>query len=166
MKIIVSDVDLDIEENDDLIIIQNNEKIRPCVGCFACWVNGEDKCVIKDDFNDIAKKFSECDELILVSECLYGEFSPFVKRVYDRSISYVQPKFHVRNGKMHHKRKFTNIISVRAFLYGENLTIDEKNTMAEMLRANANNFEAILQSYDFFKNSEQALEALNEYCNY
>ncbi|WP_407654270.1 MULTISPECIES: hypothetical protein [Caproicibacterium] len=34
---------------------------------------------------------SQCDELILISKCCYGGFSPFVKNVLDRSIPYIHP---------------------------------------------------------------------------
>lgn len=166
VKLIISDTNLDIQENNNLCIIQNNGKINPCVGCFECWIRPEGKCIIDDGYNDLAEKLSQCDELLILSECRYGEFSPFIKRVYDRSISYVKPNFTIRHGKMHHKRKFGNIMKIKAFLYGDNLTIQEKETMDEMVNANANNYEAIVDAIFFYNSKNEASEALHEHCNH
>ena len=166
MKLIISDLKIPIHSNKDIFVIQNDGNMKPCMGCFNCWVGKEKQCIIKDGYEDIGDKMSQCDEIIVLSEGIYGEFSPFIKRVFDRSIGYVKPFFSIKKGKMHHKRRFQNIMSVSAFIYGENLTFDEKETMKEMLSANADNYESTINLISFYQTSERALEAVNEYSNH
>ena len=47
-----------------------------------------------------------CSEMLIISKCVYGSYSPFVKNVLDRSISYIHPYFTVKNGEMHHQQRY------------------------------------------------------------
>ncbi len=47
-----------------------NKDIRGCVSCFSCYKTG--KCAIDDIVNELAKKFEECDGLIVASPVYYA----------------------------------------------------------------------------------------------
>ncbi|MBQ5602076.1 MAG: flavodoxin family protein [Clostridia bacterium] len=47
-----------------------NKEIRGCTSCFSCYKTG--KCVIDDIVNELAKKFEECDGLIVASPVYYA----------------------------------------------------------------------------------------------
>lgn len=145
--------------NKDDIIIDNDEekngKIYNCIGCFGCWVKTPGECVIRDNYNQIGQKLSSCNKLIIVSECVYGGFSPFVKNVLDRAISYIHPYFKIRNGEMHHKRRYDNKIEISAFLYGGEITQKEKNTMIKLVAANAINYDGAVGKVEFFSDIKQ-----------
>jgi multimeric flavodoxin WrbA len=47
-----------------------NKEIRGCISCFSCYKTG--KCVIDDIVNELAKKFEECDGLIIASPVYYA----------------------------------------------------------------------------------------------
>lgn len=47
-----------------------NKEIRGCISCFSCYKTG--KCVIDDIVNELAKKFEECDGLIVASPVYYA----------------------------------------------------------------------------------------------
>ena len=65
-------------------VIEKN--IKPCLGCFKCWENKNDRCVIDDDQNEIIKKYIEAD-VIIFSFPLYGYAVPsHLKAVMDRFI--------------------------------------------------------------------------------
>ncbi|MGL5378952.1 NAD(P)H-dependent oxidoreductase [Clostridium sp.] len=87
---------------NDIITISNNSSIKKCVGCFNCWIKTPATCVIKDDYQEMGKMISQSEEIIIVTKCTYGGYSPFVKNVMDRSTSYIHPYFTIRNGEMHH----------------------------------------------------------------
>ena len=76
----------------------------------------------------------------MISECLYGGFSSFVKKVQDRAISLVRPDFQYVNGEMHHRRRYFNDVKITAVFYGDNITEEEKQTAEGIVRANAKNF--------------------------
>lgn len=66
-----------------------------------------------------------CDELVIVSRCLYGSFSAFVQRVLERTLPYLTP-FYVNGSSMRHKKRYHNRFSVSAYFYGEDLSEMEK----------------------------------------
>lgn len=115
--------------DDDKIIERKDKDPVPCMGCFGCWIKTPGMCVIKDGFEDTGAYMGAAQELRIVSRCTYGEFSPFVKKVLDRSISYCHPYFVKRNGETHHKMRYTNTLKIRVLAYGDNLTDDEKECM-------------------------------------
>lgn len=47
-----------------------NKDIRGCVSCFSCYKTG--KCAIDDIVNELAKKFEECDGLVVASPVYYA----------------------------------------------------------------------------------------------
>lgn len=161
MKLIISDVKDVLKESDEKsTVIYNNGDIHHCIGCFGCWVKTPGQCVIKDDYSNMGKLLSECDELILISKCTYGGFSPFIKNVLDRAISYISPYFVTRNGQMHHKRRYDNVISISAYFYGDYITQAEKETAKSLVNANAVNFDGKVADVLFFNSAEEAKAVL------
>ena len=87
-------------------IISDNGTIKPCVGCFGCWLKDPGQCVMKDGYNRMGALIHKADEVVVVSRYTYGGFSSFVKNVFDRSIGWVLPFFEVYEGEMHHKKRY------------------------------------------------------------
>ncbi|NLK95185.1 MAG: flavodoxin family protein [Clostridiales bacterium] len=156
MKLVISDVDnLPFSSSEDTVVIKDNGKIHNCIGCFGCWVKNPGQCLIKDGYEDMGKKLSICSELILISKCTYGSLSPFVKNVLDRGISYIHPNFVIRNGEMHHKRRYKNIIKITAYFYGEDISDLEKETAEKLILANSVNFDGIVKEVVFLNNVDE-----------
>ena len=118
MRLLIHDLnneefqELFTKQMSETMIISDNGTIRHCIGCFGCWVKTPAACVIRDDYGDMGENLSKCKDLIIISKCCYGGFSPFVKNVLDRSISYIHPYFVTRNGEMHHRRRYKNKINL------------------------------------------------------
>ncbi|GFI61861.1 hypothetical protein IMSAG049_01032 [Clostridiales bacterium] len=141
MKLIIHDLtekEAAIFDFKDNTVISDNGNIKRCTGCFGCWVKTPGQCIIHDGYENLGKKFSECDQLIIISKCVYGSYSPFIKNVLDRSISYVHPFFEIRKGEMHHKRRYANKVHLVVYMYG-GMTDSEKETAEELVKANALN---------------------------
>lgn len=136
---------------DDIMIISDDGTISNCIGCFGCWIKTPGSCVIRDKYGDMGEHLSKCKEFIIISKCYYGGFSPFIKNVLDRSISYVHPYFTIRNGEMHHRRRYKNKIEMKVLFYGENITDKEKKTAEKLVKGNAMNFNCKDYSISFFK---------------
>ena len=83
------------EKMPERTILSPQKPIHRCVGCFGCWVKTPGCCVIPDAYQDLGPVLGHCDHLILISRCVYGTFSPFVKNVIDRSLAYMHPYFSV-----------------------------------------------------------------------
>ena len=152
MKLIITDIkNFNIPVEGEHKIIKPNGTIKNCIGCFGCWVKTPGKCVIHDGYEGTGIDMGKCTELILISKCCYGSVSPFVKTVQDRAISYTHPDFVFRKGEMHHKRRYDNVIQLSAHFYGENMTDAEKTTAKNILDANADNFDAVVNGICFYK---------------
>lgn len=160
MKLIISDVkDLALRVIGEHKIIKPTEKNeKHCIGCFGCWIKTPGECVIKDGIDRTGCDMGKCEELIMISECLYGGFSAFVKKVQDRAISYVRGDFDIVKGEMRHRRRYKNRIKITAYFYGDGITEEEKRTAESIVRANAKNFYAIVEKVVFLKSSGELAE--------
>ena len=142
MKLLIHDLEIkDFEKLfpnllNETMIISDNKMIHHCIGCFGCWIKTPAACVIRDKYGDMGEYLSKCKEVIIISKCCYGGFSPFVKNVLDRSISYVHPYFVIKNGEMHHRRRYKNHIDMQVWFYGKNITEKEKQTAQKLVKAN------------------------------
>lgn len=155
MKLLIHDLEIkDFQKLfpnslDELITISNDSTIHHCIGCFGCWVKTPAACIIRDKYGDMGEYLSKCKEIIIISKCCYGGFSPFVKNVLDRSISYVHPYFIIRNGEMHHRMRYKNHVDMRVWFYGENITEKEKETAQNLVKANSINLNFNVSSVTF-----------------
>lgn len=158
MKLLIHDLENDDFQKmlsdfpDDTIIISDDGSIHNCIGCFGCWLKTPAVCVIRDKYGDMGEKMSKCNELIIISKSCYGGFSPFVKNVLDRSISYIHPYFKLKDGETHHKRRYKNKIDLIVIFYGENITDLEKQTAEKLVSANATNLHCNTYSTSFITN--------------
>lgn len=156
MKLLIHD----LEEQDfhavfpqidqDIKVVSSNHPIHQCVGCFGCWLKTPSACVIKDEYQNMGKLISMCDQLIIISKCFYGGFSPFVKNIVDRSIPYLLPYFEIRKGQMHHKSRYDHHAEFTVHFYGENITQEEIDTAKKLIPANGLNFNTRENFVEFY----------------
>lgn len=138
---------------EDTVLLDKSKSIHPCLGCFGCWVKTPATCVIKDDFNRLGTLYSKCEQAVIISKCVYGCYSPFVKNVLDRSINYILPFFTKRNGEMHHPCRYDHQFSFNVHFYGDDIQPAEKATAEKLVRANAVNMDSSAVSVRFYENA-------------
>ncbi|MDF2906952.1 MAG: hypothetical protein K0R34_2273 [Herbinix sp.] len=134
---------------EDSCIISDNHTIKNCIGCFGCWVKTPGQCIIKDGYETMGANLGKTKELIIISKMNYGGFSPFVKNVFDRSISYLHAYFQIRNNEMHHRQRYDNVIRLRVFFYGDDITQEEKDTAKGYVEAVSINLKASFEKIRF-----------------
>ena len=142
-------------EEDGCVLVSCNEKAKNCIGCFGCWLKTPGQCVIRDAHGDMGKLLADCSQLVIISRCSYGGFSPAVKTAIDRSISYILPYFRIINDEMHHKLRYKKQVGITAYFYGEEITEKEKDTARHLLEANCVNLGAKLEDVAFFSSPER-----------
>ena len=155
MKLLLHDLDDDgfkqvrLNVQEDTVIMAESPDIRNCIGCFGCWVKTPAACLIRDRLGDMGALIAKCDELTIISRCVYGGYSPFIKNVLDRSISYILPYFTIRSGEMHHSSRYANRLKLSVYFYGPDLTPDEEATAVQLVSANGLNLNTRENSVRF-----------------
>lgn len=76
------------------VILSPMYPARPCIGCFGCWIKTPGSCVLPDSYQEMGKLLSRTSELILISRCCYGGYSPYVK-IYWTAASVISSHFSV-----------------------------------------------------------------------
>ncbi|MDR2460424.1 MAG: flavodoxin family protein [Deltaproteobacteria bacterium] len=131
----------ELSEETEFTFFAALPKVAPCRGCFGCWVLTPGKCVINDRGASFTAEMRMHEELIIVSELILGGYSPAIKAVLDRSIGYLIPFIHTKDGKSVHNQRIKKDIYVTAAFYGE--ASPQETALAERLfSANALNLGA------------------------
>lgn len=164
MNVIIHDLEKEQFEQlfpnieEDVHIVYDNGTIRNCIGCFGCWIKTPGKCVIKDEYDNMGELLSQAEKVVIISRCYYGGYSPFVKNVLDRSISYLLPFFRTCNDETHHKQRYRNTFQLFVYFYSEHITKQEENTARKLVNANSINFYARQHEVAFFQNLNDLFE--------
>lgn len=146
MKILIHDLEpdeaqgLEAQVGKTAKIISRTQEILPCTGCFGCWIKTPGVCVLKDEYTDLGALFGAASEITIVSRCVYGGYSSFVKNVLDRSLGFVLPDFKIVKGKMKHKGRYQNELKINTWFYGA-INEKEKHTAQALVQANKENID-------------------------
>lgn len=155
MRIIIHDLEdtsfLNLESDDILVSdIKNN-----CIGCFNCWVKTPFCCVYNDKIKNIGKSLLDSKEIIIISRCINGCYSSKVKRILERSISYVEPFFTIRNKEIHHQSRSLEKLNFKIFFYGNKITTNDKKVAEVLIKANMKNLNTSSPIFHFYKSYKE-----------
>ena len=123
-------------------VISDTGTIKPCTGCFGCWIKKPGTCVMKDGYNHMGALIHKADRVVVISRYTYGGFSSFVKNVFDRSIGWVLPYFEVYEGEMHHKKRYPEEKPFTFIFRGSSIQEDEKKKARTYVEAVCRNFRS------------------------
>ena len=158
MKTIIHD--LGKEENTRLLaaadqVVCADGRYAPCQGCFKCWTKHPAACEMKDALHHACRVLGNTDDLILITENLYGGYSAPVKNLLDRSIGSSTPFSTYRGGQMHHTLRYGKRNSLRVIVYGD-ISNAEKSALKLMAERNAINMGFREHSVIFCADAEEA----------
>ena len=139
--------------NDDDVLVSDAEK--NCIGCFSCWVKTPFNCIHKDKISNNGETILNSDDLIVISRCTYGSYSSKVKRIIERSISYVEPFFTIRNNEIHHRSRTNKKLNFKIYFYGDNITERDKEVAKVFCEANMNNLNTNYPEVYFYDDYEE-----------
>jgi multimeric flavodoxin WrbA len=85
-------------------------KIKPCIGCFNCWVRTPGRCIHTDDAgSDILQAILNSDTLILFTPVVFGGYSSELKKMVDRFLPLWLPFFQEAHGETHHPFRYQTL---------------------------------------------------------
>lgn len=130
-------------------VISDQGKIRPCLGCFGCWVKEPGQCVMKDGYERMGALIHQADEVVVISRYTYGGFSSFVKNVFDRSIGWVLPYFEIVEGEMHHKKRYPEDKPLTFVFRGGAFTEEDRRRAEDYVKAVCRNLRGFIRDIRF-----------------
>lgn len=155
MRTIIHDLEdtsyLKVNNND--ILVSNSNK--SCIGCFSCWVKTPLNCIFKDKISTNGKNILDSDELIIISKCINGCYSSKTKNILERSISYVEPFFTIRNNEIHHKTRTNKKLNFKVYFYNKDITDNDKEISKILLEANIKNLNTNYPEIYFYNDYKE-----------
>ena len=116
--------------------------IRPCIGCFNCWLRTPGECQFKDDGNAVARAMVHCEARFFLTPVTFGGYSGLLKTAMDRLVPTISPLFMRYKGEMHHKLRYES--PSMTFAVGWQAVPDDETAgvFARLLARNALNMHA------------------------
>ncbi|MDD5167210.1 MAG: flavodoxin family protein [Syntrophales bacterium] len=126
-------------------ILLRDMKIKPCVGCFNCWLKTPGLCSIKDDAHEVSRRYIQADHVILASPLIMGFVSAVLKNAMDRNVPLVHPHLEEVDGEVHHKKRYDAYPVISFVLEKEPFTDNEDITIiSDIFRREAINVRSRL----------------------
>ena len=120
-------------------VVLDGYEIRPCLGCFQCWVKTPGLCMMTDDcVNTVSGQLIRSEAVIMLSQICYGGYSYDIKSFLDRLIPNISPFFEIVQGKMRHKKRYEHFPCLITIGYGD-CTPRERETFVSLAEKNALN---------------------------
>jgi multimeric flavodoxin WrbA len=88
--------------------------VKPCGGCFGCWIQTPGRCV-RHDTDAVAASVTQSDLTIYLTPVTFGGYSSQLKKVLDHLIFLILPFFKTVDGETHHVpryRKRANLLVI------------------------------------------------------
>ena len=80
------------KEHGHELVMRRAAELKPCLGCFGCWIRTPGTCVIPgDEGMSFVESMYRVDLVILAGETPYGSFSVPIKTILDRAIPLLLP---------------------------------------------------------------------------
>ena len=95
-------------ETENIFLVK--QKIKPCTGCFCCWVKTPGECVIKDDMAELRSKYVTADIIVFATPLYVDNVTGIMKNFMDRLVPLADPYFEKdENGQYLHVKGFDKI---------------------------------------------------------
>lgn len=101
------------------IIEAANLKISNCIGCNYCWLKTPGECAVKDDYEEILKKLTHTDKLVVISDTALGFINHKGKNVFDRIIPLITMNLHFKDKEMRHTKRYRQTTDIGLIYRGE-----------------------------------------------
>ena len=86
------------------------KKIKPCLGCFDCWLQTPGKCVQKDDMEGVLALFIKADLIVFATPLYIDNVTGTMKTFMDRMIPLTEPYFEKDpQGEYRHRKRYEKI---------------------------------------------------------
>jgi len=121
------------------------ENLTFCMGCFGCWIKKPGECVI--------------NVVIYLSPIIFGQFSPNIKNIIDRSLPNMLPFFETRpDGSTMHPPRYDTYPRQIILGYGDEISDEDKQLFIDVTKKHRRNIEVLI----YQETAENIVEVLNK----
>ncbi len=137
----------------------SGEELKPCIGCFGCWIKTPGICIYKQDRGDeYLRQVFDADYLLVISRITWGGFSTSIKFYIDRLPPLLHPYFRRFNGEMHHRLRYKTMPVLLSVGYGAD-SDDETGTYKKFIDSFSDNLgKRKLKNSYIIQNNENITE--------
>jgi len=132
--------------------------IKPCPGCFSCWLKHPGICAIKDDEEPILRAYSSTDVIVWTTPVTFGGYGPTLKKALDRSIPNLLPFFIKTGGEIHHPQRYPRRRSFLVFGTLDAPDSDAEQTFHRLVKRNALNLNTVMTASRVFVEGSASTE--------
>ena len=118
--------------------------IKPCQGCFACWLKHPGTCALRDDQEQVLRAMAVGDLWVWITPVTFGGYSPALKRSLDRSIPNILPFFTTRQGESHHPLRYAKRRGLIVLGTLPAADLESERIFHDLVRRNALNLDSVL----------------------
>ncbi len=129
---------------DVTVLELDGMSVKPCRGCYACWMKHPGTCAIRDDEELVHRAMAASDVQVWTTPVTFGGYGPALKKALDRSIPNILPFFIKVHGEIHHPQRYPKR---RAFLVFGTLASPDagaERIFHHLVRRNALNLSSVL----------------------
>ncbi|KUO74889.1 MAG: flavodoxin [Desulfosporosinus sp. BRH_c37] len=135
------------------------ENLTFCMGCFGCWIKKPGECVINDRMAQINRSVMNSDVVIYLSPIIFGQFSPNIKNIIDRSLPNMLPFFETRpDGSTMHPPRYDTYPRQIILGYGDEISDEDKQLFIDVTKKHRRNIEVLI----YQETAENIVEVLNK----
>jgi len=91
-------------EIENIFLVKKH--IEHCLGCSNCWIKTPGRCIIKDDMEELLRKFISSDIVGFATPIYFDNVTGIMKNFIDRLKPLVDPHFEKDKGISRHLRRF------------------------------------------------------------
>jgi multimeric flavodoxin WrbA len=118
--------------------------IKPCLGCFACWLKHPGLCAIKDDQEQVLRAMAAAALQVWITPVTFGGYSPALKKALDRFIPNILPFFGMREGEVHHPLRYPRRRGLIVLGTLPEADLESERIFHDLVRRNALNLDSVL----------------------
>lgn len=107
-------------------ILLSELDIKHCRGCFCCWMNKNNKCIINDDMEELIEKYTKSDIVIYGTPLFMDNVSSILKVFIDRCIAIVCP-YMERDAKGEYRHVKSSSFRIPKFVVVSNAAFPENS---------------------------------------
>jgi multimeric flavodoxin WrbA len=147
------------QNHQSVVFILRDMNIKPCIGCFDCWIKTPGICVSKDDSPEIIRNYINSDFVLFASPVIMGFTSALLKKAQEKILPIGHPYFRLLNGETHHIKRYEKYPSIGLLLDKNKETDNEDiNIISDIYKRNAINLYTSLCFVKYLSDPVKELE--------